>query len=143
MQDDITKLHQQGIEVDDDNEPAPENVGEQPAIDVSNLEWLKPIIFPRRADSNVIDNGGMWRYHTWNVVSQMTKLELFWLAFPEQYIKDHVIPATNTKITHKITLSEFYIWLGCNFFMACFKGMANREDWWSKSEIDMRNGAPF
>ena len=91
----------------------------------------------------MMDNGGMWRYHSWNVVSQMTKLELFWLAFPEQYIKDHVIPATNAKITHKITLSEFYIWLGCNFFMACFEGMANQEDWWSKLDIDMRKGAPF
>ena len=143
MQDDIAELHQQGIEVDNDNEPAPENAGEQPAINVSNLEWLKPTICPRRAASNVIDNVGMWRYHPWNVVAEMTELQLFQLAFPEQYIKDHLIPATNTKITHKITLSEFYIWLGCNFFMACFKGMANQEDWWSKSDIDMRKGSPF
>ena len=79
MQDDITELHQQGIEDDDDTEPAPKNAQPQLPIEVSNLDWW--------AASNMIDNGGMWRYHPWNVVAEMTELQLFRLAFPEQYIK--------------------------------------------------------
>ena len=40
-------------------------------------------------------------------------------------------------------LQEFYVFLGCHFFMACFEGISDRRDWWSKQTINMFAGAPF
>ena len=42
-----------------------------------------------------------------------------------------------------ITLQDFYVWLGCHFFMAGFEGIENIKIWWSENPIDMFEGAPF
>ena len=48
----ISELRQQGIEVDDENEPAPDNA--QPSAPATETigQWVTPTIFPRRADMN-------------------------------------------------------------------------------------------
>ncbi len=40
-------------------------------------------------------------------------------------------------------LQEFYVWLGCIFFMSCFQGIKDRDLWWSPKPVDMFEGAPF
>jgi hypothetical protein len=35
-------------------------------------------------------------------------------------IKDFVLVETNKHLDEKLTLSEFYKWLGCMFYMACY-----------------------
>ncbi|KAL7473681.1 hypothetical protein ACHAXS_014180 [Conticribra weissflogii] len=85
---DVAELRSRGIEVYDDDEPAPENSRAQSSAG----EWFAPTICPRREHMN---------------------------------------------------LQEFYVWLGCNFFMACFPGIPHREDWWSTKPISLREGAPF
>ncbi len=65
------------------------------------------------------------------------------MAFPEAYIINVIIPATNDKLTNHMTLQEFYCWLGCNFVMCCFKGVVNQEEWWSTKAISINKGAPF
>ncbi|KAL7471152.1 hypothetical protein ACHAXS_011440 [Conticribra weissflogii] len=87
----IAELRRRGIEVDDDNEPAPENAWSPPSP-FSTGQWEQPTICPRVAD---------------------------------------------------VKISKFYVWLGCQFFMACFEGVANREEWWSTKPISRRHGAPF
>jgi hypothetical protein len=62
---------------------------------------------------------------------------------PEQYIRDVVLPATNVFLTETLMISEFYKWLGCHFFMACFQGIQDRDEWWSMAHISMFSGAPF
>ncbi len=42
-----------------------------------------------------------------------------------------------------IDLHEFYVWLGCIFYMACFQGIGDCDGWWSSSPIDQFKGAPF
>ena len=42
-----------------------------------------------------------------------------------------------------MTLQDFYVWLGCHFFMACFEGIENNKMWWSEKTIDMFERAPF
>ena len=42
-----------------------------------------------------------------------------------------------------MTLQDFYVWLGCHFFMAGFEGIENNKMWWSEKTIDMFEGAPF
>ncbi len=59
------------------------------------------------------------------------------------YIADVLIPETNKFLQRKMDLHEFYVVLGCIFYMSCFVSIDNRADWWSTSPIDMMSGAPF
>ena len=43
----------------------------------------------------------------------------------------------------KPSLQEFYVWMGCMSFMACFPGMPDQEQCWSTAPIKMFNGAQF
>lgn len=139
----IDELRQQGIEVDDDNEPAPENAEPPPQATIPVGEWITPTICPRR-EANCSNRKGLWKRFAWTVVREMNELAQFRMCFPEQWVKDVVIPATNKEINgDPLTLSEFYIYLGCHFFMACFEGISDRRLWWSSKPISMRDGAPF
>ncbi|KAL3817623.1 hypothetical protein ACHAXA_006512 [Cyclostephanos tholiformis] len=71
------------------------------------------------------------------------EFELFWMTFPEDFVKDVTIPTMNNKLRSPLMLGEFYKWLGCNFFMACFQGILDRKCWWSKEAISPYSGAPF
>jgi hypothetical protein len=58
---DIAELRREGIEVDDDNEPAPENAQPTPAAPATLFsvgEWVTPTICPRKADPNCSNRGG-------------------------------------------------------------------------------------
>ena len=65
------------------------------------------------------------------------------MCFPEEWLVNVCIPMTNKELSKKTTLQEFYVFLGCIFYMACYQGIPEREMWWSKKPIDMFNGAPF
>ena len=66
------------------------------------------------------------------------------MTFPEQYILNTVIKETNKTLQGgMLDLQEFYVWLGCHFYMACFQGITDRRLWWSKETIDKFKGAPF
>ena len=57
----------------------------------------------------------------WQVVATLDKFAIFHLNFPEEYILKTIIPATNEEIKDgELTLNEFYTWLGCRFFIACY-----------------------
>ncbi len=40
-------------------------------------------------------------------------------------------------------MSEFFVFLGCIFFMACFEGISDRREWWSFLPVNEFEGAPF
>ncbi len=65
------------------------------------------------------------------------------MAFPEKFVKTVIIPTTNNHLGMKLTLGEFYKWLGCNFFISCFQGILHRKLWWSKEPVSMYDGALF
>ena len=93
---------------------------------------------------NCRNTKGVWRLHSWPKNSEMTELSLFRMAFPEQWVRDVLIPATNEEISgDDITLKEFYVYLGCHFFMACFEGISDRRLWWSPKPVSIREGSPF
>ena len=144
LTEDIAALRRQGITVDDDNEPAPENAVPQPAASGQVGEWVTLTTCPRRGDPNVQDREGQWINFRWSQIANMNELDTFRMCFPEQYVVDAVIPTTNKYIVgDHITLREFYVWLGCRFFMACFEGIPEARDWWSRKPVDEFEGAPF
>ncbi len=65
------------------------------------------------------------------------------MCFFEKFVIDVIIPNTNKFLGMLMTLQEFYVWLGCIFYMACFEGVGNCVEWWSTTPIDMFKGAPF
>ncbi len=127
--------------MDDDNEPLDE--GAEPAREYTNPHnFVVPTHCPRR-ERNAADARGSWEGHRWDQIAEYTELELFRLCFPEEYVERVMLPTTNAMLRIPCTLGEFYKWLGCNFFMACFQGIADRRAWWSKEPVSMFEGAPF
>ena len=77
-------------------------------------------------------------------LSEMTELSLFRMEFPEQWVRDVLILATNDEISgDDITLQEFYMYSGCHFFMACFEGIYDRRLSWSPKLVSNREESPF
>jgi len=109
---DVDDLRRQGIKVDDDNEPAPENA--KPTACEGNGRWEKPTMCPRRM-ANVTNNKGKFNSHRWDTIAEMNELDLFRVCFPEQFVLDVIIPQTNNNLGTPIDLHEFYVWLGCIF----------------------------
>ena len=73
----IAEMRQQGIEVDDDNEPAPKNAAPLATPIVECGEWVTPTVCPWRADSNCTNNKGIWKRHSWHKIQEMDELSLF------------------------------------------------------------------
>mmetsp|Transcript_11947 Transcript_11947/g.25228 ORF Transcript_11947/g.25228 Transcript_11947/m.25228 type:complete len:318 (-) Transcript_11947:177-1130(-) len=71
----------------------------------------------------------------------------FQLWFPVIILKDVVIPEMNANLdstkSQQLTMSGFFVFLGCIFFMACFKGVSDRRKWWSSLPIHSFKGPPF
>ena len=90
----IAEICHQGIEVDDDKEPAPDNA--QPSAPSTQTigQWVTPTIFPRRENVNCRNTKGVWRQHSWPKFSETTELSIFSMAFPEKWVRDILIPAT-------------------------------------------------
>ena len=80
----------------------------------------------------------MWKNNSWHKIQEMDELALFRMCFPEKWVRETLIPATNKEIEgDPLSLSEFYVFLGCHFFMACFEGISNRRLWWSTKPISI------
>jgi hypothetical protein len=65
------------------------------------------------------------------------------VCFPEEWVINVIIPMTNKKLSKKMDLQEYYVFVGCIFFMACHNGFPDRDMWWSTKPIVMFGGAPF
>ena len=141
----VAQLRAQGIEVDDDEEALPENVPQGPPVPTLMQvgEWITPTICPRKADDRISDVDGQWKNVCWTKVAYLDELEIFRMAFPEDWFKNVVLKETNKFLNCALTLSEAYVWLGCRFFHACFEGVDDVRHWWSEKEINMYEGAPF
>ena len=109
----IVELRQQRIDVEDDNDPAPQNA-QTSAPETNTIgQRVTPTIYPGRADVNCRNTKGIWRLHSWPKKSEITELSLFRITFHEQWVRDVLIPATNEEIVgDDITLQECYVYLG-------------------------------
>ncbi|KAL3826721.1 hypothetical protein ACHAXA_009330 [Cyclostephanos tholiformis] len=95
--DEVFELQAQGIKVDDDNEPLDEGAPPPPPIEENApLNFTIPTHCPHR-ERNMIDERGKWAHHCWDEIASMTEFELFRMTFPEDFVKDVIIPTTNNK----------------------------------------------
>ncbi|KAL3779887.1 hypothetical protein HJC23_001477 [Cyclotella cryptica] len=137
----VAELRDQGIEVDDDNKPLPENVGAD-SLPSPEGTWADLRQCRRNMAGGRFEKG-KWLHHPWSQVSQYSKFKLFEMTFPMSYIRDVVIPAINAHLTSETNIKEFAVWLGCVFFMSCYQGIGDHRLWWSLQPISLTEGAPY
>ena len=138
---DIAALRARGITVDNE-EADEENVAPPPTEPLQGI-WGRPAICPRRSNPAIVDFKGGWKNYAWSVIREKTFFDTFRMCFPEKYVVEVLLPETNKHLLTKISLWEFYVFLGCQFFMACFDGITDRRLWWSSEPVSKFSGAPF
>jgi len=137
---DIALVRAQGLNVDDDNDPAPENIptadapigneddglfpGQSWGVDsfvdpMNNNGWTKPPGF--NEDFNI-------RTASW--------LDLFIFLFPITWFKTVLIPKTNENLQSDVTFGEMLRYIGLRLRMASVGGAFSKDDYWSTREFD-------
>jgi len=109
VEEEIEALRAQGIAVDDDNEPLPENVrpaGQQTQTPSIMKGWGKPTICPRRAGGYDKTKPRMKerKFNTREEV-ELDMLDYFEAMIPKEYFINTVLPATNKTLGDKPTLT--------------------------------------
>ena len=129
-------------QIDDDNNPAPENIPDRNDT-AQNIfsEWQ------HSGSCYQLKDGGRNQkpqlIHTQLHVPDM--MELFEMFFFKHFIKSVIIPKTNEHLAAKghreLSYGEFLQWIGIWLLMATLVG-PDRTDFWSLSDIDKFKGAP-
>ena len=134
------------IEMDDDNEPVPENIP-QPAHAEGNECEYSPnwghdgICFRRQSGS--ANRGASLKHHERHL--KLTKLQLFEILFPMKWVKETLIPATNEAMgdeEEELTYSEFLQFIGIWMKISTTVGF-QRRDFWSTSSNTSTRDTPF
>jgi len=107
LREEINQLCAEGIEVDNDNKPLPEDAEPAPPNPVW-YEYTIPTFCPRRANNNIIDSPGQWTNYRWDEIAQKSELDLFRMCFPDDLVREVILPATNIHLFPHLTMQEFY-----------------------------------
>jgi hypothetical protein len=69
--------------------------------------------------------------YTKNDLKALTKLDMFLLFFPANYLENVIVKETSKTLIEQalcpLTMGEFIRFLGCIFFMSCFSGVDRRD----------------
>ena len=145
-QDDVNVLKRRGISVDDDNNTEPDNVpcpSDKQGLGGEVLQWGHSMIDPRRIKMGQKTSPRLQGHAESIILSSLTPFQVWMLLFPVEWLKDVVIPMTNEHLGRELTLRELICFIGVLSFMACYQGVSDRRWWWSRSEVDMKEGAPY
>jgi hypothetical protein len=140
---DIATMRAMNFDIDDDNEPAPENIpapDDQPAATTGMYsEWKGSAgVCARRKEGHRFERAKLNGAN-----GQKSRLELFMFFMPRTYIETVLIPATNLELPGApLTLGEFLVFLGLWFVMATTMG-ASRKDFWDSCPPSVWTKAPF
>ena len=129
------------VDVDDDNEPAPENIpttSTSPTV-LSN-EWGHSGICFRRQNS--IANTPAKLVIPVDTTRDDINLQLFERLFPKKFVEDVMIPGMNKSLVPPISYGELLCWTGLWISMSTVDG-SDRQSFWSMKEPNKFEGAPF
>ncbi len=90
--DEIEQLRAEGIEVDDDNEPLPDEAI-APLEPLAMFSYGKPTFCPRRVD-RMPNNKGNWINHRWDEIAAKSEFELFRLSQKSSSVMSSSPPRT-------------------------------------------------
>jgi hypothetical protein len=137
---DASKFRALGFCVDDDNDPAPENVPSptENSDGCAYKEWNSvPYCDRRLCGASHVQPTLIRADQTLHTV-----LGFFIHFLPLAYFKTTVIPATNVFLSDPLSWDEFLRFLGLIFLMATSQGSAKRE-FWANDVPQLFSGAPF
>ena len=142
LDDDDIRVVNDAVEVDNDNDPAPENVPE-PGRANTDCEFAPS--WGHNGICNRKSLGLQDQQPKVNFPSALvpTLVDLFELFFPKKFIEQVMIPQMNQKTQlGPIHYGEFIRWCGIWHLMSMCQG-PQRHEYWRNAEIDYFSGAPF
>ena len=147
---DIANVRAQGLDVDDDNDPAPENIPEAsappPIAPYPGQTWGWSGVDNRYATGAANSRPSIPNALGEGCFRREDYVSCFTLFFPLKWLEEVLLVTTNAELVKsgekECLFGEFLRYLGIWFLMACFKGFAV-VDFWSKKEISIAEGAPF
>jgi hypothetical protein len=139
----VEALRAAGVEVDDDNEPNPENIpvpGQALQSIFSDTLGHGGVDF-RRVEGGRNERASL-RNATAEISTNLTPLQLFQFFFPINHIKEVILPIINASVSPEVTYGEFLCYLGLWFLMATTY-TSDRRQFWSKEEANPWSDAPY
>ena len=146
---DIQHIRGLGFEVDDDNDPAPENVPdpneENQGSDEQTWGWNGVC---ERDSKNFFNVQPSLNHRLVELPAQpcdRTIVHLFMILFPMKYVEDVILKSTNDNLPpeqNEITLGELLRFIGIWFFLATTAGFPRRE-FFSTYPVNPKHGAPY
>ncbi len=137
---DASNFCAQGFGVDDDNEPAPENIPQASdnIEDCKFFAWDETTLDERRK-AGVRDVKPLLV----NADATLHTILGYFVHFlPVSFIKSILIPATNASLSDSLTWEEFLRFLGLIFLMATTQAVA-RSEFWANDVPAILFGEPF
>ena len=147
---DIANVRAMGLGVDDDNEPAPENVPttesrDEVAMRIASQSWGWNGI-DNRAITVATDVKPSMKNVKGDALKNISCLSMWILFFPFAFLQNVIIKETNKKLRQnklqETDTGEFLTFLGIWLFMSCFSGF-NREEYFSAKLVSIDSGAPY
>ena len=142
FQEDEIALARGFVDVDNDNDPAPENIPNTNDVtnpDMYNNNWGHEGICHRK-ELNMSNRNPKITF-SYNI--RPSRVQLFELLFPKEFIKNIILPQINDEINGiAVSYGEYLRWIGLWFLMATLEG-PSRRDFWSVTEINQFEGAPI
>ena len=146
---DVQNVRAMGFGVDDDNDPAPENVPD-PDVPVvtteeglhAGQEWGWSGFCNRKREGGVREKAKI------NGLSEialqgLSYLDMFSLFFPRQWFEDVVMEnLKQTEGLHDIGFGEVVRWIGIWLLLSTTIKM-DRKKFWAAKQVDREDGAPF
>ena len=144
MESDIATLCCEGIAVNEDNNPPPDNSGHSDDVlpAPSSPTFGFHGIDPWRQSGNFHVGKAKQKMTLIPRIQQISCLDFFMKLYFIEYIKDVVIPDTNKRLKSAMNLSEYFRVIGCLFIMACHVGQYVR-DLFFKDPITPQKGSPI
>ena len=129
------------VDIDDDNEPAPENIpttSMSPTV-LSNEWGHSGICFCKQ---NSIANTPAKLVIPVDTTRDDINLQLFERLFPKKFVEDVMIPGMNKSLVPPISYGEVLSWLGLWILMSTVDG-SDHQSFCSMKEPNKFDGAPF
>jgi hypothetical protein len=143
---DIEMVEQMGFQVDDDNNPAPENIPDRTNRDDSGLKWGWNGFDARKESGNCWDSPARLTHFDGIAVKGITHVNMFLLFLPTTFFKDCILKQMNDSIAKNggshVSWGEFLRWIGILLYMSTITGF-KRRDFWSLKPVNVYDGIPY
>jgi hypothetical protein len=141
---DVARLLAEGYDVDDDNEPAPENIPNQDDPNIANYanydSWGSRMYCKWTSEGHKFENPKVSRQPMDN-----KRMEWFLLFLPDNWMRTVLLAELNKNIMggKEVEWPEFLRFIGLLLLMATVQVGCDRRSWFEDTEPSEFEGAPF